>query len=356
MKTALIMAGGTGGHIFPALAVAEALREAGWRCVWLGVATGMEARLVPQRGFDCEWVEMAGLRGKGVARLFKAPFMLARAVSQCRRVMQRIKPDLVLGFGGYVTAPGGLAAWSAGIPVIVHEQNSVAGMANKLLARFARRVLTAFPSAFPQGGRVLLTGNPIRADIAALGAPAERYAARTGPLQLLVVGGSLGAQALNEVLPKALALLPEAQRPQVVHQAGEKMLDNLRANYERAGVAAETVAFIHDMTAAYRAADLVICRAGALTVAEVAAAGVAALFVPFPHAVDDHQTGNARYLADDGGAWLIAQQNLTPELLADRLRSLSRETLMAMAVKAHAKALPGATADVVKICMEVAGA
>lgn len=355
-KTVLIMAAGTGGHIFPALAVAEALREQGWNCVWLGVATGMEARLVPERGFACEWVDMAGLRGKGVLRLLQAPLLLGRAVNQCRAILQRVKPDLVLGFGGYITAPGGLAARLAGIPLIVHEQNSVAGMANRLLARFAQRVLIAFPSAFKAGGKVVLTGNPVRPDICRLPAPHARYAIRSGPLNILVVGGSLGAQILNTVVPRALAQLPADDRPVVTHQAGEKHLAALQLSYAAAGVAGNTVAFIDDMAAAYREADLVICRAGALTVGEVAAAGVAALFVPFPHAVDDHQTGNARYLADDGAALLLPQPELTVERLAVILQGLTRERLAEMAVKAQAKARPQATADVVKQCIEVVGA
>ena len=355
-KTVLIMAAGTGGHIFPALAVAEELRQQGWNCVWLGVASGMEARLVPERGFSCEWIDMAGLRGKGVLRLLKAPLLLARAISQCRAIIKRIQPDLVLGFGGYVTAPGGLAARLSGVPLVVHEQNSVAGMANRLLARFAGRVLIAFPSAFAAGDKVVLTGNPVRQDICRLPAPDARYAIRSGPLQILVVGGSLGAQILNNVVPRALAQLPAEERPQVTHQAGEKHLAALQLSYATAGVIGNTVAFIEDMAAAYRDADLVICRAGALTVGEVSAAGVAALFVPFPHAVDDHQTGNARYLADDGAALLLPQSEFSVERLTSILHGLTRERLRAMAVKAQAKARPQATFDVVQQCIEVAGA
>lgn len=355
-KTVLVMAAGTGGHIFPALAVAEELRQQGWNCVWLGVASGMEARLVPDRGFSCEWIDMAGLRGKGVLRLLKAPLLLARAITQCRAIMTRIKPDLVLGFGGYVTAPGGLAARLSGVPLIVHEQNSVAGMANRLLSRFARRVLIAFPSAFAASNKVVLTGNPVRQDICRLPAPDARYAIRSGPLQILVVGGSLGAQILNNVVPRALAQLPAEDRPLVTHQAGEKHLAALQLSYATAGVIGNTVAFIDDMAAAYRDADLVICRAGALTVGEVSAAGVAALFVPFPHAVDDHQTGNARYLADDGAALLLPQNEFSVARLTSILHGLTRERLRAMAVKAQAKARPQATHDVVQQCIEVAGA
>lgn len=355
-KTALIMAGGTGGHIFPALAVAEALREQGWRCVWLGVATGMEARLVPTKGFECEWVEMAGVRGKGFGRLLKAPFLLLRAVAQCRAVIQRVKPDLVVGFGGYVTAPGGLAARLSGVPVIVHEQNSVAGLSNRLLAVFAQRVLIAFPTAFKPGKKVVLTGNPVRPDICNLPAPNARYAIRTEPLKLLVLGGSLGARVLNDTVPLSLAKLNEADQFNVTHQSGEKQLPELQAAYADAEVKGETVAFISDMANAYREADLVICRAGALTVAEVAAAGVAALFVPYPHAVDDHQTGNAKFLADDGAALLIPQNELTVDRLTVVLQGMTRDRLKEMAVKAYSKAKPQATQAVVKQCIEVVGA
>lgn len=355
-KTALIMAGGTGGHIFPALAVAEALREQGWRCVWLGVATGMEARLVPNRGFECQWIEMAGVRGKGVGRLLKAPFLVLRALKQCRAVIKQVQPDLVLGFGGYVTVPGGLAAKLAGVPVIVHEQNSVAGLSNKLLAKWAKRVLIAFPGAFKAKNNVVLSGNPVRPEICNLPAPNARYAIRTGPLKLLVLGGSLGAKVLNETVPQSLAKLSKEDCFEVTHQSGETQLPALQEAYAKAGVAADTVAFIADMASAYREADLIICRAGALTVAEVAAAGVAALFVPFPHAVDDHQTGNARFLAEEGAALLIAQSELTVERLAVVLHGLTRDRLKEMAVKAYAKARPQATADVVAQCIEVAGA
>lgn len=354
-KTILIMAAGTGGHIFPALAVAEALRAQGWNCIWLGVSTGMEARLVPERGFTCEWIDMAGLRGKGVLRLVQAPLLLARAVAQCRAIIRRQQPALVLGFGGYVTAPGGIAARLSGVPLLIHEQNSVAGMANRLLSRFARKVLVAFPSAFAGKPNVVLTGNPVREDICRLPDPNARYAIRTGPLRLLVVGGSLGAQILNQVVPRALAQLPVDERPLVTHQAGEKHLAALQLSYASAGVTGETVAFIRDMAAAYREADLVICRAGALTVGEVAAAGVAALFVPYPHAVDDHQTGNARYLADDGAALLLPQAELTVERLSSILTGLTRERLRDMAVRALGKARPLATQDVVKQCLEIAG-
>lgn len=355
-KTVLVMAAGTGGHIFPALAVAEALRDKGWSCIWLGVSTGMEARLVPEHGFTCEWIEMAGLRGKGALQLLQAPFLLLRAIKQCRAIIDRIKPDLVLGFGGYVTAPGGLAACLSGVPLIVHEQNSVAGLANRLLARFAQRVLIAFPSAFAARDSVVMTGNPVRQDICRLPAPAARYAIRTGPLQLLVVGGSLGAQILNNVVPRALAQLAADERPEVTHQAGEKHLAALQLSYATAGVLGNTVAFIKDMAAAYRDADLVICRAGASTVGEVAAAGVAALFVPFPHAVDDHQTGNARYLADEGAALILPQNEFTVERLTIILHGLTRERLREMAVKAQARAKPHATDAVVQQCIEVAGA
>ncbi|MCX7177498.1 MAG: undecaprenyldiphospho-muramoylpentapeptide beta-N-acetylglucosaminyltransferase [Proteobacteria bacterium] len=353
MKTLLIMAGGTGGHIFPGLAVADAVRDAGWRVIWLGNPEGMEARLVPGRGYEMAAVRFSALRGKGLLRKLMLPFNLLRGFWQALRQLKRIRPDVVLGMGGFISFPGGLMAALKGLPLVVHEQNSVAGLANRVLARVADHVITGFPNVIGKGE---WCGNPVRRDIAALAAPIERSdnrAAQGEPLHLLVIGGSLGAKALNEVVPKSLALLEEAERPQVVHQAGEKHLAALRRNYEEAGVAANCVAFIEDMAGAYEWADLVICRAGALTVAELAAAGVASILVPFPHAVDDHQTGNARFLANAGAAILLPQEELTPERLA-LLRNLSRAQLLQMAEKAHALAKPEATATVARICMESA--
>ena len=352
MKTILIMAGGTGGHVFPGLAVADYLRAQGWRVVWMGNPEGMEARLVPSRGYEMAWVRFAALRGKGVLRVLMLPLNLLRAFRQALRELSRVKPDVVLGMGGYVTFPGGMMAALSGRPLVVHEQNSVAGLANRVLAGVADRILTGFPNVLKKGE---WTGNPVRAEIAVLPPPAQRYGARSGRLDVLVVGGSLGAQALNAAVPAALTLLAPEARPQVTHQSGAKQLDELRAAYAKAGVEAELVDFIDDMASRYAAADLVICRAGALTIAELAAAGVASVLVPFPHAVDDHQSGNARFLAEAGAAILLPQKELTPGKLAGLLHELTRDKLAAMAEKARALAKPEATRAVSEVCMELAG-
>ncbi|HRP97151.1 MAG TPA: undecaprenyldiphospho-muramoylpentapeptide beta-N-acetylglucosaminyltransferase [Rhodocyclaceae bacterium] len=352
MKTLLVMAGGTGGHIFPGIAVAEALRARGWRIVWMGNADGMEAGIVPQRGYETAWIRFAALRGKGPLRAALLPFNLLRGFWQALAALRRIRPDVVLGMGGYVSFPGGMMAVLAGRPLVLHEQNSVAGLANRVLASVADRVLTGFPDVLKKGRWV---GNPVRAEIAALVAPAARFGGRRGPLRLLVVGGSLGAAVLNEVVPKALATIEAASRPQVVHQAGAKHLDALRAAYAAAGVAGELVPFIDDMAARYAEADLVVCRAGALTVAELAAAGVASILVPFPHAVDDHQTANARFLAERGAALLVPQHELDAPRLAQLLVELDRARLLEMAEKARALARPDAAAEVARECMALAG-
>jgi UDP-N-acetylglucosamine--N-acetylmuramyl-(pentapeptide) pyrophosphoryl-undecaprenol N-acetylglucosamine transferase len=350
-KTILVMAGGTGGHVFPGLAVADYLHAHGWRVVWMGNPEGMEAKLVPTRGYEMAWVRFAALRGKGILRALLLPLNLLRAFLQALRELSRVKPNVVLGMGGYVTFPGGMMAALTGRPLLVHEQNSVAGLANRVLAGVADRVLSGFPGVLKQG---VWTGNPVRAEIAALPPPAQRYAARSGPLNVLVVGGSLGAQVLNDAVPRALTLIPAGERPRVTHQSGAKQIDALRAAYAVAGLEAELLGFIDDMATRYAAADLVVCRAGALTVAELAAAGVASVLVPFPHAVDDHQTGNARFLSDAGAAILLPQSELTPERLAALLRELTRERLAAMAEKARALAKPEATRAVAEICMEAA--
>ncbi len=350
MKTLLVMAGGTGGHIMPGLAVAEHLREQGWRIAWMGNPDGMEAKLTAGRGYEMAWVHFTALRGKGWLRKLLLPFNLLRGFSQAWSQLKRIQPDVVLGMGGYISFPGGMMASLRGIPLVLHEQNSVAGLANRVLAAFADRILTGFPDVLKQG---IWVGNPVRPEIAVLPAPTIRYAQHSGPLRVLVVGGSLGAQALNEALPKALALIPESERPAVVHQAGEKHLPMLNSLYTSAGVRADCVAFINDMAGAYDWADLVICRAGALTVAELAAAGVASLLVPFPHAVDDHQTSNARFLSNAGAAILLPQDQLTPEHLAE-IRNLSRQQLTQMAEKGRALARPEATATVAQVCVEAA--
>ena len=351
MKTILVMAGGTGGHVFPGLAVADYLHAHGWRIVWMGNPEGMEAKLVPTRGYEMAWVRFAALRGKGLLRALLLPLNLLRAFGQALAALSRVKPNVVLGMGGYVTFPGGMMAALTGRPLVVHEQNSVAGLANRVLAGVADRILSGFPNVLKRGE---WAGNPVRAEIAGLPQPAQRYAARGGPLNLLVVGGSLGAQALNDAVPRTLTLLAPEERPRVTHQSGAKQIEALHAAYANAGVEAELVDFIDDMAARYAAADLVVCRAGALTVAELAAAGVASVLVPFPHAVDDHQTGNARFLAEAGAAVLLPQSELTPERLAALLRELTREKLAAMAEKARALAKPEATRAVAEICMEAA--
>ncbi len=350
-KCALVMAGGTGGHIFPGLAVAEALREAGWRVHWLGAPDSMESQLVPPRGFAFETVAFGGVRGKGLKTLAVLPFKLLRAFWQSLQVVRRVQPDVVLGLGGYITFPGGMMASLWGKPVVLHEQNSVAGLANKVLAQVADRVFTAFPDVFKTGQWV---GNPLRQAFVQQATPAERFAGRTGPLRVLVVGGSLGAKALNDIMPQALALLPETHRPAVIHQSGAKQIEALRANYAAAGVQAELTPFIDDTATAFAKADLVICRAGASTVTELAAVGVAALFVPFPFAVDDHQTTNAQFLVAQGGGWLLPQAELTAQVLADRLAGLSREQLLSCAEKAHAQKKTNATREVVMACEELA--
>ena len=349
-RTILIMAGGTGGHIFPALAVAEKMRERGWRVVWLGNPEGMEARLVPQHGFEMVWVKFGALRGKGFLRKLLLPLNLLRGFWQAQQAIRQVQPNVVLGMGGYITFPGGMMAALFGKPLVVHEQNSVAGLANRVLAGVADRIVTGFPEVLKQG---VWAGNPVRPEIAKIAPPAERFAGRDGALRLLVIGGSLGAQALNEIIPQGMALLGENELPQIVHQAGEKHIEALKANYAAAGVPAHCVPFIEDMAGAYEWADLVVCRAGALTVAELAAAGVASILVPFPHAVDDHQTGNAKFLVNVGGAFLLPQGELSPEAIA-LIRNYSRGQLLEMAEKARSLAKPDATEEVANICAESA--
>lgn len=348
---ALIMAGGTGGHIFPGLAVAEALRERGWRVHWLGAPASMESRLVPPRGFALETIAFGGVRGKGLQTLVLLPLKLLRAFWQALQVVRRVQPDVLVGLGGYITFPGGLMGTLAGKPLVLHEQNSVAGMANKVLTGIADRVFTAFPKVFKNAEWV---GNPLRAEFLRQPPPEQRFAGRHGPLRLLVVGGSLGAKALNDTVPQALALMPSAQRPQVIHQSGEKQIDALRANYTAAGVLAELTPFIDDTAQAFADADLIVCRAGASTVTEIAAVGAAALFVPFPHAVDDHQTTNARFLVDAGAAWLVPQPEFTPAALAQKLQSLQRDQLLEMATKAKQMQKTEAVAAVVSACEQLA--
>jgi UDP-N-acetylglucosamine--N-acetylmuramyl-(pentapeptide) pyrophosphoryl-undecaprenol N-acetylglucosamine transferase len=350
-RTILIMAGGTGGHVFPGLAVADVMRERAWKVVWLGNPGGMEATLVPRHDIPMQWVRFGGLRGKGWLTRLMLPFNLARACWQSLAALRAVRPAVVLGMGGYVAFPGGLMAALTRTPLAIHEQNSVAGLTNRVLARLADRVLVAFPDALASG---LWSGNPVRRELAALPDPARRYADRTGPLKLLVVGGSLGAQALNDVVQRALAMLAPQDRPQVTHQSGQRHIEALQRAYQEAGVTAQTLGFIDDMAAAYAQADLVICRAGAMTVAELAAAGVASLMIPYPHAVDDHQTANARFLSDRDAALLIPQSQLDAKGLADLLTSLDRERLLAIAQNARALARPDAAASVADACEAIA--
>jgi UDP-N-acetylglucosamine--N-acetylmuramyl-(pentapeptide) pyrophosphoryl-undecaprenol N-acetylglucosamine transferase len=360
-RTLMVMAGGTGGHVYPALAVADALRARGWDVFWLGTRAGLEARVVPAAGIVMVWVSMGGVRGKGVLKKLLLPVTLLVAFWQSLRAILQRRPDVVLGMGGYTAFPGGMMASLLNKPLVIHEQNSVGGLTNRILACLADRVLTAFPKVFTHANdkpipcrRVAAewVGNPVRTDIAA--ASGASRAERSGPLHLLVVGGSLGASALNDLVPKALALLPMEKRPQVVHQSGRQHLEMLRSNYATAGVDAEVRDYIEDMAAEYRACDVAICRAGAMTVAELACAGVPALLVPFPFAVDDHQTGNAEFLSGAGAAWLMQQKDLTAEKLAALIGELDRATLAAMSDKARALAKPDATRQVADICEALA--
>lgn len=352
----MIAAGGTGGHVFPALAVADALRASGVPVVWMGTRAGLEARVVPAAGIEMEWLSVAGLRGKGWRTRIAAPLTLARACVQALAILRRRRPRALLGMGGFASGPGGLMARMTGCPLVLHEQNAVAGLTNRMLARFARRVLEAMPGSFPPGIEVEQVGNPVRAAIADLPPPAERFAGRGGSPRLLVLGGSQGAHGLNERLPEALAALPAERRPQVRHQCGERHLEMARAAYAAAQVDAEVVAFIDDMAAAYGWADLVIGRAGAMSVAELAAAGVGALLVPFPHAVDDHQTVNARWLEVAGAAVIIQEHELDAERLAGELDDLlgDRAALLERARRARELARPDAAETVAGVIREVA--
>jgi UDP-N-acetylglucosamine--N-acetylmuramyl-(pentapeptide) pyrophosphoryl-undecaprenol N-acetylglucosamine transferase len=351
------MAGGTGGHVYPALAVARALKAHSQDIVWLGTQRGLESIVVPAAGIDIEWISVKGLRRKGVTTLLIAPFQLAWALIQSLGVILRRRPAAVLGMGGFVAGPGGLAAWLTRRPLVIHEQNAAAGLTNRLLARLARVVLQAFPGSFNSSVHAETVGNPVREDIAAVPPPSERYIDRRGPLRLLVLGGSQGALALNETVPQALSMLPAELRPDVRHQCGSSTLDCARGAYADNGVEAELVPFIDDMASAYAWADLVVCRAGALTVAELCAVGLPALFVPYPAAVDDHQTANARQMADAGAGVIIDQSMLSAEVLAGQLREWlsSRQDLLARAEKAHRLDKPSALMRITELCLEQVG-
>lgn len=350
----LIMAGGTGGHVFPALAVAARLRELGHAVTWMGTPDSFESTKVPEAGFPIEFVRVSGLRGKGLLKLMSAPLVLLRALRDAFAVLRKVQPQVVLGMGGFAAGPGGLAAWLKRTPLVIHEQNAAAGLTNRLLARIATVVLQAFPNTF--AGHAQTVGNPVRAGFAELPAPAQRMA-HGGAATVLVVGGSQGAKALNQIVPAALALMPADVRPSVRHQAGRTLAVAQAAYAEAGDVEARVEAFITDMPAAYAAADLVICRSGASTIAELSAAGCASLLVPFPFAVDDHQTANARYLADAGAAVLIQERDLTPQRLADELQRLltDRAGLIRMAEAARAKAWTRSTEDITT-CLLRAGA
>jgi UDP-N-acetylglucosamine--N-acetylmuramyl-(pentapeptide) pyrophosphoryl-undecaprenol N-acetylglucosamine transferase len=349
----VIMAGGTGGHVFPALAVAKVLRDRGVPVVWLGVPGSMEARLVPANGFPIEWVRVAGVRGKGLGAWLLAPLRVLKAVAQALGVLRRVQPRSVLGAGGYVSGPGGIAAWLLRIPLFIHEQNAIAGLTNRCLARFATQVLEAFPGSFGSRVRARTIGNPVRADIAAVPAPEARFMGREQRSRLLVIGGSLGAQRLNSVVPQALALVPAEIRPQVRHQAGERGLQSAQAAYAQAQVEAEVLPFIDDMAAAYAWADLAVCRAGAMTIAELQAVGLGAIFVPFPSATDDHQSKNAEVMVRVGAARVIQERDLTAQRLAGAISELSadRGRLLEMAEAARGTRVVDAADRLADLCM-----
>ena len=356
--TIVIAAGGTGGHVYPALEIAKRLRARGINVEWLGTHKGLEAELVPGQGFKLHALSLGGLRGKGLFRLLLAPLMLIAALGSSVKVLRSVRARLVLGMGGYAAGPGGVAAWLVRVPLFIHEQNAVPGLTNRILSRLASKVMEAFPGSFDPRVGALHTGNPVRADIGALPEPETRLANRAGPIRVLVLGGSQGARAINRVLPAALEALPSRELVEVRHQAGSRHLEDTRALYARAGVDVEPLAFIDDMAAAYAWADLVICRAGAMTVCELAAAGVAAVLVPFPYAVDDHQTRNARFLSDAGAAVLVRESDLTPALLCELLLEFAsaRQRLLTMATRARRLSVPDAAERVTSWCMEAAHA
>ena len=354
----MITTGGTGGHVFPGLAVATKLASRGASVFWLGTREGMESDLVPKHGVAFEPVSFRGVRGKGLGTLLLGPFALVAACAEALSVIRRRRPDVVLGLGGFASFPGALMAVATGRPLVVHDSNAVAGLANRILAYGADRILLGFPDAMRGAHAKIVewTGNPLRDAIAAVPPPGERFAGRAGPLRLIVLGGSLGAQGLNDRVPAALARLPEASRPQVLHQAGAKHLDALKAAYRDAGVDAECVAFIDDMAARYAWADFAIARGGALTVSELAAVGLGALIVPLPGAIADEQTANAELLVRAGGAMRIAQDDLAPGRLAEVIASVDRPKALALALAARGVGRAGAAERVAGVCLELAGA
>jgi len=355
---ALIMAGGTGGHVFPALAVADVLNQRGIDVFWMGTARGIEAERVPAAGYPLTCISVQGLRGNGVLGWIMAPFRLMKAVFEAIQAIRIIRPDVVLGLGGFASGPGGVAAWILRKPVLIHEQNAIPGLTNRLLAKIAKHIMTGFPQSFSATVKAEWVGNPVRDSIELLPVPEQRFEHRNTPMHLLVLGGSLGARALNQIVPQALALIDTEQRPEIIHQCGQQHLDDCTQAYNKAGVKADINDFIEDMATAYGWADLVICRAGALTIAELAAAGVGALLVPYPYAVDDHQTHNAKALVTAGAAYMLPEQTLTAELLAAKLSSLlqSKSVLLNMAVSARAQAKIDTAQHVADRCIEAAHA
>ena len=353
----VIMAGGTGGHVFPALAVADVLRSKGHVVTWIGTRQGLEARIVPAAGIPMEWIDVGGVRGKGLVTLLKSPFVLSRALLQALHIFRRLKPAAALGMGGFASGPGGLAARLAGCPLVLHEQNAVPGVTNRILSRLTRNVLEGFPGAFPPGRHAEHVGNPVRRAIAGLPSPEERFAKRSGPKRLLVIGGSQGARVLNENLPAAIAQLGGSHRPEVLHQTGARDAEAVTARYKALGVEARVAPFIDDMAAAYGWADLAVCRAGALTVAELSAAGLGAVLVPFAAAVDDHQTRNAAFLVDEGAARLVLQRDASAAALAVQLEELlgDRDLLLEMARHARAASRTDAAVIVAARCLAAGG-
>jgi len=349
----MIMAGGTGGHVYPALAVADELQSRGVPVVWLGTRKGIEARLVPEAGITVEWLGVSALRGKGIFALLLAPVNLVIACAQAMKILLKRKPCAVLGMGGFVSGPGGLMAWALKMPLLIHEQNAIPGLTNKLLSKLTSRVMEAFPHSFNK--KSLHVGNPVRRVIASMASPEQRLKGREGPLRLLIFGGSLGATYLNEVVPQTLAKMAEDQRFEVRHQAGPNNLDQARINYASLRVKAKVEAYIDDMSAAYAWADLVICRAGAMTIAELAAAGVASILVPYPYAVDDHQTFNAKYLSNVGAAILLPQKDFNAESLLTVLTKLNRQKIIDMATKARQLGMPESTRLVTEQCLIAGG-
>lgn len=353
LKTALIMAGGTGGHVFPGLAVAKKLREQGVDVHWLGTQKGLESRVVPEAGFPIHFISISGLRGKGFKDLLLAPFRLIVAITQAIKIIRQLKPDVVIGMGGFVSGPGGIASYLLRTPIVIHEQNAIAGMTNNCLAHLSKKVLEGFPGTFKKNA--ITIGNPVRTEIANLPTPEKRFENRKNPLRLLVLGGSLGAAAINELLLQAIAQIPESERPEVLHQTGEKHFEKAKSESIALGVHVELVPFIQEMNRAYANADLVLCRAGALTIAELCAVGLGAILVPFPFAVDDHQTANGKFMVDQGAAIMIQQKDFTVEKLVNLLKNFnsSREKCIAMAKAAYALRRVDATEKVVLACEEV---